>query len=432
MTTIFTLSLTVSLIVLLLYPVFNLLVSRCRAFQFNRILILVGIAIAILTPVALPIFTTHTESTSFLPINEVTLAAVSADITTRQTPQATERSSGNLIALIICLYWIGVGFLFIREAAAYVRLVRIISKSERTQTGDCTICKHGDKRLAPFSWGKYIVVSDGEIEEPILIHEKAHTSKRHWMDVAMADIFCIFLWYNPIAWMLKNLIKLNHEYDADSKVIEADIDILDYQRLLIAKAIGNRSLTIANNFAMSKRNFRKRVLTMSQMQSSPKTKWLALFVVPALVVALYTNATPFSTHIINSFSSYTFGGFSSAKSDDEMVPATNSPVKKEIPATIITQRIPSPINDPEPLLKKFEISIEAADKNLLPDKILARIEVDEDGNIENVTTNHDNNPNVRAVIDKATNGLQFEVVEEDGRKIKTHFAIPIRKSNLPY
>ena len=85
--------------------------------------------------------------------------------------------------------------------------------------------------------------------------KKAHTFKKHWIDVAIADFFCIFMWYNPFAWMLKNLIKLNHEYEADAKVIDSNIDVLSYQRLLIAKAVGHRTLHIANNFAMSKRIF---------------------------------------------------------------------------------------------------------------------------------------------------------------------------------
>lgn len=432
MTTIFALSLTASLIVLLLYPVFNLLVNRCRAFQFNRILIVIGIAIAILTPGVLPILTIHQELPSFSSPDEFTLTSISADTTLQQVSQAIENPSGKLIGLIICLYWLGVAFLLIREATAYIRLARIIFKSEKKQFGLYTICKHGDQSIAPFSWGKYIVVSDEEIDESILTHEKAHTSKRHWIDVAMADLFCIFLWYNPFAWMLKNLMKLNHEYEADEKVIESDIDILYYQRLLIAKAIGNRSLPIANNFAMSKRDFRKRVLIMSQCHNSPKMKWIAMLVAPALVIALYANATPLSTSFIKSFSSYTFYGFSSDRSVEEMVSSPICPVTKAVPATIITQKIPSPINNPEPLLKKFEISIDAADKELLPDKIIARIEVDENGNIERITTNHDNNPNVRAAVDRATNDIQFEVVEENGKKIKTRFAIPIRKTNLPY
>lgn len=432
MTTFFAFSLTASLIVLLLYPVFNLQVSRCRAFQFNRILILVGIAIAILTPIVMPMWAIQAELPTFSSIDEVSLVPNSDDSTVQQMSQTAENSNGNIIALIICLYWSGVGFLLIREAIAYIRLVRIISKTERIRSGDYTICKHGDNNLAPFSWGRYIIVADSKIEGPILIHEKAHVAKRHWIDVAIADIFCIFLWYNPFAWMLKNLMKLNHEYDADAKVIDSETDILDYQRLLIAKAIGNRTLPIANNFAMSKRDFRKRVLIMGHLQSSPNKRWIALLVVPALAVALYANATPLSSGIINSFSSYTFGDFSPDLSTDEIAPTEATPVEKAVSATIITKRLPSPINDPEPLLKQFEISIDAADKELLPDKILARIEVDEEGNIERVTTNHDNNTNVRAVVDKATNGLQFEMVMEDGKKIKTRFAIPIIKSNLPY
>ena len=49
--------------------------------------------------------------------------------------------------------------------------------------------------IAPFSWMKYIVISQKDLEEngrEILIHEMAHIHHRHSIDLLLADI-CIFL-----------------------------------------------------------------------------------------------------------------------------------------------------------------------------------------------------------------------------------------------
>lgn len=94
-------------------------------------------------------------------------------------------------------------------------------------------------------------------------------------------------------------------------------------------------------------------------------------------------------------------------------------------------RLPSPLTDPEPLLKQFEMSMELAYKDLIPDKILVRIQTDEDGNIVSATTDHDDNPEVRVVVERATNQIVFEVVKDGDRKISTRFALPIRKVSLP-
>ncbi len=432
MNTLFSLSLSASLLVVMLYPVFHIMVNRCRSFRFNRLLMLSGIAIIIFAPIAL----TYKPTLYSAPFNN------SIEINIIQSLEITASDSANPIAeasrfvflpWIISLYWIGVFVLVARQIISYTHLWRIISKSEKQQMDGYVLCRHKSMGIAPFSWGRFIVLPESENEQSILIHEKAHTLKKHWIDVNIADFFCIFMWYNPFAWMLKNLIKLNHEYEADAEVIGSDIDVLSYQRLLIAKAVGNRTLHIANNFAMSKKDFRRRVLTMSQSKSSKGIKWIAATILPALAIAAYADTTPWSVAVHNAISSYKFT--STAASDTEIETgigyADEKSIPEELPATLITKRIPSPLTDPNPLLKQFEMSMELADKDLIPDKILVRIQADEEGNIVSATTDHDDNPEVRVAVERVTNQIVFEVVKDGNRKINTRFALPIRKASLP-
>jgi len=329
------------------------------------------------------------------------------------------------------LYWVGIFALVVRQIIAYIHLWRIIYKSEKQQMDGFVLCRHDSKRIAPFSWGRFIVMPGMENDQSILVHEKAHTFKKHWIDVSIADFFCIFMWYNPFIWMLKKLIKLNHEYEADAEVIGSNVDILSYQRLLIAKAAGNRTVHIANNFAMSKRDFRRRVLTMNQSKSSKGTKWIAAAILPALAIAAYADTTPWSVSIHDAISNYKFLSAVQPISEITEEPSTEKVSHKELPATLMTKRLPSPLTNPEPLLKQFEMSLELADKNLIPDKILVRIQADEDGNIVSATSDCDDNPEVRVAIDRATNQVAFEIVKDGDRKVSTRFAIPIRKESLP-
>lgn len=430
MNTLFSLSLSASLLVVMLYPVFHIMVNRCRSFRFNRLLLLCGIALIILAPIVLTNQPTAyvAPSNTLIQTNIIPSLAVSASDAVRPT---TETTLFELLPWIIGLYLAGVLVLFARQIISYARLWRIISNSEKLQMEGYILCRHKTMGIAPFSWGRFIVLPDSENEQSILIHEQAHTFKRHWIDVSIADFFCIFMWYNPFAWMLKNLIKLNHEYEADAEVIGSDIDVLSYQRLLIAKAVGNRTLHIANNFAMSKKDFRRRVLTMSQSKSSKGIKWIAATILPALAIAAYADTTPWSVAVHNAISSYKFT--STAQPNSELVaePSVEKSIPEELPVTLITKRIPSPLTDPNPLLKQFEMSMELADKDLIPDKILVRIQADEEGNIVSATTDHDDNPEVRVAIERATNQIVFEVVKDGDRPISTRFALPIRKESLP-
>ena len=432
MNTLFSLSLSASLLVVMLYPVFHILVNRCRSFRFNRLLMLSGIGIIVFAPIALD----YEPATDAAHVNASIQANIirSLEITASDAANPTvEASNFDFLPWIIRLYWIGVFVLVARQIISYTHLWRIISKSEKQRMDGYVLCLHKSMGIAPFSWGRFIVLPASENEQSILIHEKAHTLKKHWIDVSIADFFCIFMWYNPFAWMLKNLIKLNHEYEADADVIGSAIDVLSYQRLLIAKAVGNRTLHIANNFAMSKKDFRRRVLTMSQSKSSKGIKWIAATILPALAIAAYADTAPWSVAVHNAISNYKFT--SAAPSGTEIETGTGYAPEKSIPeelhATLITKRIPSPLIDPNPLLKQFEMSMELADKDLIPDKILVRIQADEEGNIVSATTDHDDNPEVRVAVDRATNQIAFEVVKDGDRKISTRFALPIRKAYLP-
>ena len=430
MNTLFSLSLSASLLVVMLYPVLHIMVNRCRSFRFNRLLLLCGIALIVIAPIVLTNKPTTyvTPSNTLIQTNIIPSLAVSASDAVRPT---TETTLFELLPWIIGLYLAGVLVLFARQIISYARLWRIISNSEKQQMEGYVLCRHKTMGIAPFSWGRFIVLPDSENEQSILIHEQSHTFKRHWIDVSIADFFCIFIWYNPFAWMLKNLIKLNHEYEADAEVIGSDIDVLSYQRLLIAKAVGNRTLHIANNFAMSKKDFRRRVLTMSQSKSPKGIKWIASTILPALAIAAYADTTPWSVAVHNAISSCKFTSTAQPTSELVTEPSVEKSIPEELPATLITKRIPSPLTDPNPLLKQFEMSMELADKDLIPDKILVRIQADEEGNIVSATTDHDDNPEVRVAVERATNQIVFEVVKDGDRKVSTRFALPIRKVSLP-
>lgn len=430
MSTIFSLSLSASILVVMLYPVFYILVNRCRSFRFNRLVMLSGIAIMVLGPIAFA-YDPFIDGTSYNIAKEITTIQIGEVSGLNEPAPIAERSCIEFLPGLLLLYWVGIFVLVVRQIGSYIQLWRIIYQSEREQMDGFVLCRHDRGCFAPFSWGKFIVLSSFENEESILIHEKAHTFKKHWIDVLLADFLCIFMWYNPFVWMVKNLIKLNHEFDADAEVIDSNIDVLSYQRLLITKAIDNRTLHVANNFAISKKDFRRRVLIMNKSKSSKWIKWIAAMILPAVAIAAYADTTTWSVRFHDTISNYRFTREVLPTSEIVEESSFENLPQEELPVTLITKRLPSPLSDPEPLLKQFEMSLEFADKDMIPDKILVRIEADEDGNIVSATSDYDDNPEVRLTIDRAINQVVFEVVKDGDRKVSTRFALPIRKESLP-
>ncbi|MDE6337801.1 MAG: hypothetical protein K2L34_14660, partial [Muribaculaceae bacterium] len=235
------------------------------------------------------------------------MAIVSKELEDSINPQFTETVAPDYtrqnnsttfpwLSILLIVYFSGVFVLFCREIISFLRLLILIGRSEKTKKGKYTIYLIKDNHTAPFSWRKYIFLRDLEVDNTnsIYIHEKAHTDKRHWIDVVFADIFCIILWYNPFAWLTRQLMKANHEFEADSAVISSGIDTYAYQRLLVMEAMGVRALPVSNSFAADKRSFRKRVLIMSRKSSSRKSMLIAIFALPALIVSQVIVSTPTS------------------------------------------------------------------------------------------------------------------------------------------
>lgn len=92
----------------------------------------------------------------------------------------------------------------------------------------------------------------------------------------------------------------------------------------------------------------------------------------ALAIAAYADTAPWSVAVHNAILSYKFT--STAPSGTEIETGTGysdeKSIPEELPATLITKRIPSPLTDPNPLLKQFEMSMELANKDLFRIKYL--------------------------------------------------------------
>ncbi|MGN0049460.1 MAG: M56 family metallopeptidase [Bacteroides sp.] len=302
----FAYSLVASLVILMLYPVLHQVVNRCTRFSFNRKILICCILLAAISPlfmkngiVQVPIdISTVTEKPALDALKDTVNIGISPS-----TDAGNKDNAAIWIAWVLLFYSAGIVILLSREAISLLRIASMICKSEKRDVDGLTICRLTDTAIAPFSWGNYIFMHDSERDETtgsIYLHEKAHTEKRHWIDVLFVDVFCIFQWYNPFAWLTRQLVRLNHEFEADSKVLDSGISTYDYQHLLIVKAIGRRAIPLVNSFTSGKNSFRKRVLIMSKKRSSKWVPFIAIGVIPAIVISLMIVSLPISAEILTS------------------------------------------------------------------------------------------------------------------------------------
>lgn len=422
-------SLSVSVIILVLYPVLHQIINRSRHFRFNRLAVITGLLLSLALPcildstlISLPSEPVATNVDSEMNMN--------SSFSEMQATNIENDSTTNFLWLYIVLivYLSVIVVLSFREIISFMRLFRMIAVSEKKRIEGVTICRIEDDVIAPFSWGNYIFMHDTELDNSscIYIHEKAHTDQRHWIDVLFADLFCILLWYNPFAWMTRQLMKLNHEFEADEAVINSGIETYDYQRLLVVKAMGNRSIPIANSFAADKRSFRKRVLIMSKRRPSRKAMLIALCAIPAVALAGTALSMPGPSRILSEISGYSIreellSGETLSYSSPQDLIIESEPTNTETETPTI---IPSPFEDQKPLADIIRFSVETirSDKDT---KVIINIVVDEDGRVKDVSADTPDGAEVATAIRRNFNGVRFEQIIDNGQPLEVHFVVPV-------
>jgi len=278
-----------SLCLALFYLFYRLLLSKETFHRFNRIALLGVMLISCLLPlVRVTVDRATVVNTSVMLVEEDMLMYPWEMQTVVQ-----EEAAFPWREWLVAVYLLGIFFFLLRNLWSLVRMLYLIrhSRCRQMENGICLVIHQAG--FAPFSWMKYIVISQTDLDEngtDILIHEEAHIRNRHSLDLLLVEL-CVWLqWFNPAAWLLKQELQNVHEYEADEAVLRQGIDAKRYQMLLIKKAVGARLYSIANSFNHS--SLKKRITMMIRKKSNPWARVKYLYVLPLAAVTVAAFARP--------------------------------------------------------------------------------------------------------------------------------------------
>lgn len=144
----------------------------------------------------------------------------------------------------------------------------------------------------PFSFFKWIFVNteglcEDELNE-IIIHERTHVNQWHSFDSIMSELFCIFCWFNPFAWLMKRDVRINLEFLADESVLAEGNARKAYQYHLLGLAYHSSKTNIANNFNVLPLKKRIKMMNKRRTKEIVKTKYL-LFAPLAAALLIVSN-----------------------------------------------------------------------------------------------------------------------------------------------
>ena len=281
-----------SVCLVLFYLFFRLLLSKETFHRFNRMALLGVLFFSLLIP-CIEVTTRHQVEVQQAMLSIEQLLLMAELEATPVEAGAVQETVASWIQIVLLVYLAGILFLACRSIYSLISLFRLIhsGKQEKLEKGVTLVVHHHE--IAPFSWMKYIVISQKDLEEngrEILIHEMAHIHHRHSIDLLLADICIFFQWFNPGAWLLKQELQNIHEYEADEIVINEGINAKEYQLLLIKKAVGTRLYSMANSFNHSK--LKKRITMMLKEKSNPWARLKYLYVLPLAAIAVTAFARP--------------------------------------------------------------------------------------------------------------------------------------------
>ncbi|MGN1213604.1 MAG: M56 family metallopeptidase, partial [Bacteroidaceae bacterium] len=186
------------------------------------------------------------------------------------------------------------------KLSGVVKMIRSGRVDERESSKEVRVVIN-NRVKSPFSWFRFIVISENDLQENghiLLAHEKDHVRLRHSWDLLLCDIVVGLQWFNPFAWLLRQDLSNLHEYQVDESVLDAGVDIDEYSRLLIKKAVGGRLIAIVNGLSASALKNRFRMMYRHRSKRMCKAK--AFCLVPLLLglVCVFARGEGFSAEAL--------------------------------------------------------------------------------------------------------------------------------------
>lgn len=274
---------------ILFYALYKLVCTRDTFFRSRRFILIVSLVL----PFILPFIDVREWLESRDPMIMLThfdYSAVLPEIVVGSEVAETGSRVFVLSEWIGYLYLAGVVVLLVRLVVQAFSLYRLIVRMPEKEINGVRVKCLNDPS-GPFSFFGWIFMNPAAVKEDeiseILTHEMAHVKQHHSVDVFLAEMVSICCWMNPFAWLLKREVRLNLEFLADRKVMEAEFATKSYQYHLLGLAY-NHKYGLSNNFNFS--HLKQRIIMMNKKKSNAAghIKY-ALFVLPAFALLFAGN-----------------------------------------------------------------------------------------------------------------------------------------------
>lgn len=409
---------------ILFYALYKLVCTRDTFFRSRRFILIVSLVL----PFILPFIDVREWLESrdrMIMLTHFDYSAVLPEIVVGSEAVETGNRVFVLSEWIGYLYLAGVVVLLVRLAVQAFSLYRLIVRMPEKEINGVRIKCLNDPS-GPFSFFGWIFMNPAAVKEDeiseILTHEMAHVKQHHSVDVLLAEMVSICCWMNPFAWLLKREVRLNLEFLADRKVMEAGFATKSYQYHLLGLAY-NHKYGLSNNFNFS--HLKQRIIMMNKKKSNAAgyIKY-ALFVLPAFALLVAGNISCSQDA-------------SQTEDAKEEVVAPVSPEAKEAPADstakeevfMVAEQMPEFPGGMKEMLKFLQENVkypENAMKNNVQGRVIVQFVIEKDGTPTEFKVARSVDPDLDAEALRVLQTMpKWKPGMQRGKIVRVKFTVPV-------
>ena len=409
---------------ILFYALYKLVCTRDTFFRSRRFILIVSLVL----PFILPFIDVREWLESrdrMIMLTHFDYSAVLPEIVVGSEVAETGSRVFVLSEWIGYLYLAGVVVLLVRLVVQAFSLYRLIVRMPEKEINGVRVKCLNDPS-GPFSFFGWIFMNPATVKEDeldeILTHEMAHVKQHHSVDVLLAEMVSICCWMNPFAWLLKREVRLNLEFLADRKVMEAGFATKSYQYHLLGLAY-NHKYGLSNNFNFS--HLKQRIIMMNKKKSNAAghIKY-ALFVLPAFALLVAGNISCSQDA-------------SQTEDAKEEVVAPVSPEAKEAPADstakeevfMVAEQMPEYPGGMKEMLKFLQENVkypENAMKNNVQGRVIVQFVVEKDGTLTEFKVARSVDPDLDAEALRVLQTMpKWKPGMQRGKIVRVKFTVPV-------
>lgn len=207
--------------------------------------------------------------------------------------------ANNLPIILISIYGLVTLILLFRYGNGVFQIIKKAKNGKQIPYQGAKIILLNEA-VVPHNFLNYIFMNREDyknkaFKSKLITHELGHAKQKHSIDILLIELLKVFFWFNPLYYFYGKVIRQNHEYLADQRVLNSFEDVTAYQKLLLGFVKRTNkielSLVSPSNYSLTKNRFKMMSFKTTKFGKITRIAATATLVtITSLTLSIETNA----------------------------------------------------------------------------------------------------------------------------------------------